>query len=162
MNRSYFDLIGDTVAPEAGKSLFGILKIFWGTSLSSPIHNAKSKSLELRLNTHQPDENFTGRPRFIFRLYNSQIFRSIRSPFHQKSNGVLSANDGLTAPYLLMNHSSQSTPFCGLPKYILSLGGLFLSLQAILIQVGEQYFGRVVGLLHCRHNIVDTFLMYGA
>lgn len=165
---SYFDFIGEIVAPLLGKADSGILKTLAILSLTNPMQIIKSALSPLRLKTHQPTVFLTGFPRLNLRLYNSQTFKSIFSLFQMKSKGVFNDFLGRIAPNFLINHSSQSIPFWGLPAKKLSLAELLRRYHALLLQTLEQYvvLGKanlfnLIGFEQKRHNIFRLYTTGG-
>ena len=141
---SYFEAPAPTVAPDLGTEPLGILNIFEIAPFSSPIQIKKSTpdfTLFL-LNTQLPAclSRLTGLPRFLDRLYSSQTFRSMLSPFQMKSAGVFKDRLGRLAPYLSMNHSSHAMPVWGFPVNRDCLGVARRIYHERPLQRVEQYF----------------------
>lgn len=157
---SYFDLLNPIVIPVRGVALAGILNTFTISPSTNARHIKKSIPIFslLRLKTHTPDclAWSIGLPRLKLLFQSSQTFRSIFSPFHIKSTGVLRDRLGRFAPKLFMNHSSQAIPVLGLPSRIDSLGRLFLRYQERLLHKFEQYFTRLDDSLSIGINILQS------
>ena len=162
---SYLPDFGVIVSPLL-KTLDGILKTLYTLLFNKPMHSTKSDLSAQEFsakNAHQPVclEGSTGLPRLVLRLYRLAVFKSIRSPFHQKSKGVLRLSEGRFAPYLRINHSSQTMPSWGFPVKTLRTGRVFLMYQARLIQRTLQYFFRASALPQNSHNIFRYYQMKG-
>lgn len=153
----YLDVTRLIDTPPLGKSSKGILKNLTGLSFSKPIQMyASISTLEFVLKVQWPIVSTHGLPRLNFLKFNSHTFKSIRSSFHQKSNGVPCERDGRSAPNLLINHSSQRIPLSGLPKYEQFLDGELRIAQARLLHRLEQYI--LVGFITSYSNSVGHIL----